>query len=77
MIIACVHVHVKPENREAFIAASLENARNTIREPGNLRFDVLHQADDPTGSCFTKFIATMPGPRPTRPRPITPAGPKR
>jgi (4S)-4-hydroxy-5-phosphonooxypentane-2,3-dione isomerase len=47
MIIACVHVHVKPETREAFIAASLENARNTIQEPGNLRFDVLQQADDP------------------------------
>ena len=27
--------------------ASLENARNTIQEPGNLRFDVLQQADDP------------------------------
>ncbi|MGD0653246.1 MAG: antibiotic biosynthesis monooxygenase [Thermoguttaceae bacterium] len=47
MFIACVHVHVKPENRESFIAASLENARNTIQEPGNLRFDVLQQADDP------------------------------
>ncbi|MGD0382230.1 MAG: antibiotic biosynthesis monooxygenase [Thermoguttaceae bacterium] len=47
MFIACVHVHVKPENRESFIAASLENARNTIREPGNLRFDVLQQVDDP------------------------------
>jgi autoinducer 2-degrading protein len=47
MFIACVYVHVKPENRESFIAASLENARNTIQEPGNLRFDVLQQADDP------------------------------
>lgn len=47
MLIACVHIHVKPENREAFIAASLENARNTIQEPDNLRFDVLQQADDP------------------------------
>jgi quinol monooxygenase YgiN len=47
MFIACVHVHVKPENRESFIAASLENARNTIREPGALRFDVLQQSDDP------------------------------
>jgi autoinducer 2-degrading protein len=47
MFIACVHVHVKPDNRESFIAASLENARNTIQEPGNLRFDVLQQSDDP------------------------------
>ena len=46
MFISCVHVHVKPENREAFIAAILDNARNTIQEPGALRFDVLQQADD-------------------------------
>jgi autoinducer 2-degrading protein len=47
MFIACVHVHVKADHREAFIAACLDNARNTIQEPGNLRFDVLGQADDP------------------------------
>jgi len=47
MIAVCVYVHVKPENREAFIEASLENARNTILEPGNLRFDVIEQVDDP------------------------------
>ncbi len=47
MLVVCIHVHVKPENREEFIEASLENARNTIREPGNLRFDVTQQVDDP------------------------------
>jgi autoinducer 2-degrading protein len=47
MFVVCVHVHVKPEHRQSFIEASLDNARNTIREPGNLRFDVLQQADDP------------------------------
>ena len=47
MLVVCVHVHVKPEQRAAFAAASLENARQTIQEPGNLRFDVLQQADDP------------------------------
>jgi (4S)-4-hydroxy-5-phosphonooxypentane-2,3-dione isomerase len=47
MLVTCVHVHVKPEDRQAFIAATLENARNTVAEPGNLRFDVLQQADDP------------------------------
>jgi autoinducer 2-degrading protein len=46
MIAVCVYVHVKPESREAFVEASLENARNTILEPGNLRFDVLQQVDD-------------------------------
>jgi len=47
MIAVCVYVHVKPENRQAFIEASLENARNTILEPGNLRFDVIQQVDNP------------------------------
>lgn len=47
MIAVCVYVHVKPEDRDAFIVASLENARNTIEEPGNLRFDVIQQLDDP------------------------------
>ena len=47
MFIACVHVQVNPEHVEAFMAASRENAANTILEPGNLRFDVLQQADDP------------------------------
>jgi autoinducer 2-degrading protein len=47
MYVVCVHVHVKPENCRPFIAATLENARNTVREPGALRFDVLQQADDP------------------------------
>ena len=47
MIAVCVYVHVKPDSREAFVAASLENARNTIEEPGNLRFDVIQQVDDP------------------------------
>lgn len=47
MFVVCVYVHVKPEHRAAFVEASLDNARNTTGEPGNLRFDVLEQADDP------------------------------
>ena len=52
MIAVCVHVHVRPENREAFIEASLQNARGTIEEPGNLRFDVIQQTDDPNRFMF-------------------------
>jgi len=47
MYVVCVHVHVKPADREAFVAATLRNAQSTINEPGNLRFDVLQQVDDP------------------------------
>jgi autoinducer 2-degrading protein len=47
MYAVCVHVCVKEENRDEFIEATLENARETIQEPGNLRFDVIQQVDDP------------------------------
>ena len=48
MIIVHVFVHVKPENVEAFTAATLENARQSVNEPGIVRFDVVQQDDDPT-----------------------------
>lgn len=47
MFVVLVYVHVKPEYVEDFLEASRENARNTIREPGNMRFDVNRQVDDP------------------------------
>jgi quinol monooxygenase YgiN len=48
MIVVHVHVHVKPEFVEAFREASVENARQSVQEPGIARFDVLQQSDDPT-----------------------------
>ena len=48
MIVVHVHVHVKPEFIEPFKHASVENARNSVQEPGIARFDVIQQADDPT-----------------------------
>ena len=48
MLVALVHVHVKPEFLDAFIEATLENARNSVQEPGVARFDVIQQQDDPT-----------------------------
>lgn len=47
MLIVLVHVHVKPDCLQAFIQASLENARNSIKEPGIARFDVIQQNDAP------------------------------
>jgi quinol monooxygenase YgiN len=48
MVIIHVHVRVKPESVDAFRAATIENARNSVKEPGCARFDVVQQADDPT-----------------------------
>jgi len=48
MLIVHVHVHVNAEAVGDFIEATIENARNSIREPGIARFDVVQQTDDPT-----------------------------
>jgi autoinducer 2-degrading protein len=47
MFVVCVSVHVKEGQVERFTEAILENARNTRAEPGNVRFDVLQQEQDP------------------------------
>lgn len=46
----CVHVFVSvvPGTEEAFLDASLANARNSALEAGIARFDVIQQIDDPT-----------------------------
>ena len=48
MLVVHVHVHVKPECIEAFKAATLANGRESLKEPGVARFDVVQQQDDPT-----------------------------
>ncbi|MBN2541509.1 antibiotic biosynthesis monooxygenase [bacterium] len=46
MIVTCVNVYVKEEYIDDFIEATIENHKNSILEPGNMRFDVLQQKDD-------------------------------
>ena len=48
MLIVHVHVRVKPERVEAFRRTSIENAQNSVQEPGIARFDVIQQRDDST-----------------------------
>ena len=48
MFIVHVFVDVKPNQVEAFKAASVENASNSVKEPGIARFDVVQQEGDPT-----------------------------
>jgi quinol monooxygenase YgiN len=47
MHIVHVHIQVKPGSEEAFIEATLENARNSVQEPGVARFDVLRETLEP------------------------------
>lgn len=48
MYVVAVTIYVKPEQVPAFVDATLDNARHTRREPGNIRFDVLRAEDEPT-----------------------------
>ncbi|MGI8960581.1 MAG: putative quinol monooxygenase [Bryobacteraceae bacterium] len=62
MLIVHVHVHVKPESIDAFREASLENARNSVQEPGIARFDVLQQADNPARFLLSEVYRTPEAP---------------
>jgi quinol monooxygenase YgiN len=48
MLIVHVNVHVKPDFVEAFKEITIENASNSVKEPGIARFDVIQQLDNPT-----------------------------
>jgi autoinducer 2-degrading protein len=48
MIVTTVMVQVKPEHVDDFMNAAVVNHENSVKEPGNMRFDVLQSEDDPT-----------------------------
>src|SRR5262249_5133107 len=48
LVVVHVHVRVIPGSVEAFREATLANARESVREPGVSRFDVIQSVDDPT-----------------------------
>ena len=58
MFMVHVHVHVKPESVEAFRMATVENASNSVQEPGVARFDVIQQKDDPTRFVLVEVYRT-------------------
>lgn len=62
MKIVHVQIQVKPDQVEAFKAASLENARNSPREPGIAQFDLLQQRDDPTRFVLVEVYRTDDAP---------------
>lgn len=62
MHIVHVFVRVKPEAVEAFRAASLDNARESVKEPGIARFDVLQVQDEPTRFVLVEVYRTPEGP---------------
>ena len=47
MIVTCVYITVKKDCVDRFIEATIANHRESVKEPGNLRFDFVQKADDP------------------------------
>ena len=57
MHVTLVHVQIKPEHVDAFIDACRDNHRTSIREAGNLRFDI------PTTRAASFSTKPMPMPK--------------
>lgn len=62
MLVVHVHIHVKEDQVEAFKNACVENAQNSIQEPGIARFDVMQQKDDPTRFVLVEAYRTPEAP---------------
>lgn len=62
MLVVLVHVRVKPDRVADFRAATTENARRSLQEPGVARFDVLQQADDPARFILVEAYRTPEAP---------------
>jgi autoinducer 2-degrading protein len=48
MFVGCVTVFVLKEKIADFVEATRKNHEGSVKEPGNLRFDVLQSTVDPT-----------------------------
>jgi (4S)-4-hydroxy-5-phosphonooxypentane-2,3-dione isomerase len=58
MIATLVYIQVKPEFINAFIEATRDNHENSVEEPGNLRFDILQDAQDKSKFVFYEAYAS-------------------
>ncbi|MFN2136034.1 MAG: putative quinol monooxygenase [Candidatus Promineifilaceae bacterium] len=62
MLIVHVFVHVKEDQVGAFKTATIENARNSVQEPGIARFDVIQDQNDPTRFVLVEVYRTAGDP---------------
>ena len=62
MFIVHVFVHVKSDRVEDFKSATIENARNSLEEPGVARFDVIQQQNDPSRFVLVEVYRTTSDP---------------
>src|SRR6266700_2682328 len=59
MLIVHVHVRVKEDSIERFKEATLANGRESLKEPGVARFDILQQQDDPSRFVLVEVYRTL------------------
>ena len=62
MFIVHVDVHVKPDCVDAFVEATLENARSSVQEPGIARFDVVQDNAAPAHFVLVEVYRTPDDP---------------
>ena len=62
MFIVHVFVRVKADQVEAFKVATIENAQNSVQEPGIARFDVIQEQDDPARFVLVEVYRTAEDP---------------
>jgi (4S)-4-hydroxy-5-phosphonooxypentane-2,3-dione isomerase len=62
LLVVHVHVHVKPEHVDAFREATLVNARESVKEPGIARFDVVQDTEDKTRFVLVEAYRTAGAP---------------
>ncbi|WP_437898289.1 putative quinol monooxygenase [Sorangium sp. So ce124] len=62
LLIVHVHVRVRPELVDAFRSATIENARESVKEPGIARFDVVQDTEDPARFVLVEVYKTKEAP---------------
>ena len=62
MYIVHVFVEVKPDYIQDFIKATLENARESVKESGISRFDVLQDQENPNRFVLNEVYRTIEDP---------------
>ena len=62
MFIVHVFVHVKTDQVDAFKSATIDNASNSLKEPGVARFDIVQQMDDSTQFVLVEVYRTSDDP---------------
>jgi len=62
MVIVQVYVRVKENYLDDFIQATINNAKNSIQEPGVVRFDFMQEVEDPASFLLTEIYRDADAP---------------